>query len=45
MGECSFGRGFGHTNPQKETTLGIDEKSWSGIPSAIFKGMAQRYQV
>ncbi|EAU39601.1 conserved hypothetical protein [Aspergillus terreus NIH2624] len=45
MGECSFGRGFGYTNPQKETTFGIDEKIWSGIPSAIFKGMAQRYQM
>jgi hypothetical protein len=45
MGECSFGRGFGQTNPDKAVETGVDEQVWRGIPHAIFTGMTRRYQV
>lgn len=45
MGESSFGRGFGQTNPQKGVEEGADEKAWKMIPHAIFHGMTKRYQV
>ncbi|KAJ5935966.1 cytochrome P450 [Penicillium verhagenii] len=47
MGECSFGKGFGQTNPSDsfELELEMDEKVWKTIPTAIFKGMTRRYQV
>ncbi|OXV06037.1 hypothetical protein Egran_06197 [Elaphomyces granulatus] len=44
MGECSFGRGFGQTNPDKAVEPGVDEQVWRGIPHAIFTGMTRRYQ-
>ncbi|KAB2571181.1 Cytochrome P450 monooxygenase FUS8 [Lasiodiplodia theobromae] len=44
MGESSFGRGFGQTNPQKGVEEGADEKAWKMIPHAIFHGMTKRYQ-
>ncbi|EOD46056.1 putative cytochrome p450 3a9 protein [Neofusicoccum parvum UCRNP2] len=44
MGESSFGRGFGQTNPQKGAEEGADEKAWKMIPHAIFDGMTKRYQ-
>lgn len=44
MGECSFGKGFGQTNPQKEAVIGVEEKIWKSIPRAIFDGLAKRYQ-
>ncbi|KAI1497971.1 cytochrome P450 [Biscogniauxia marginata] len=44
MGECSFGRGFGQTNPDKSAEIDEDEKIWKSIPSAIFDGMTRRYR-
>ncbi|TLS22519.1 uncharacterized protein PpBr36_09868 [Pyricularia pennisetigena] len=46
MGECSFGRGFGQTNP-KTTVVeeGVDEKVWKSIPRSIFDGLSKRYQM
>ncbi|KAG4426254.1 hypothetical protein IFR04_000720 [Cadophora malorum] len=44
MGECSFGKGFGQTNPNKEAIIGVEEKIWKSIPRAIFDGLAKRYQ-
>lgn len=44
MGECSFGKGFGQTNPSKEAVIGVEEKIWKSIPRAIFDGLAKRYQ-
>ncbi|KAJ5649356.1 cytochrome P450 [Penicillium longicatenatum] len=47
MGECSFGKGFGQTNPSDsfEFDLEMDEKVWKSIPTAIFKGIIRRYQL
>lgn len=45
MGECSFGNGFGQTNPTKVVEQGADEKIWKMIPVSIFNGMRKRYQV
>lgn len=45
MGECSFGRGFGQTNPSKEGDFNVEERVWRRIPDSIFSGMTQRYQV
>lgn len=45
MGECTFGKGFGQTNPDKEAEEGIEEQVWKSIPLAIFHGLARRYQV
>ncbi|CAH0046015.1 unnamed protein product [Clonostachys solani] len=44
MGECSFGRGFGQTNPDGEIEDGVDEKVWKSIPRSIFDGLSKRYQ-
>ncbi|KAF5585627.1 cytochrome P450 monooxygenase family 3 subfamily A [Fusarium subglutinans] len=44
MGECSFGRGFGQTNPAAEIEQGIREKVWKRIPRSIFDGLSKRYQ-
>ncbi|KAI9042747.1 cytochrome P450 [Aspergillus affinis] len=44
MGECSFGRGFGQTNPTKDEYLNVEERVWKRIPDSIFSGMTQRYQ-
>ncbi|KAJ0119487.1 cytochrome p450 3a9 [Diaporthe amygdali] len=45
MGECSFGKGFGQTNPAlMEVENGVDEKVWKSIPRSIFDGLAKRYQ-
>ncbi|KAI3571068.1 cytochrome P450 [Fusarium oxysporum f. sp. albedinis] len=44
MGECSFGRGFGQTNPAAEIEQGIREKVWKSIPRSIFDGLSKRYQ-
>ncbi|KAH8434069.1 uncharacterized protein LDX57_011706 [Aspergillus melleus] len=44
MGECSFGRGFGQTNPTKDEYLNIEERIWKHITDSIFSGMTQRYQ-
>lgn len=44
MGSCSFGKGFGQTNPNKDTKLGVEDKIWKSIPRAIFDGLAKRYQ-
>lgn len=45
MGECSFGKGFGQTNPDTEAEAGVEERVWKSIPRAIFDGLAKRYQV
>jgi len=45
MGECSFGRGFGRTNPALENMESDDDQVWASIPRAIFFGMTKRYQV
>ncbi|KAJ5741103.1 cytochrome P450 [Penicillium malachiteum] len=47
MGECSFGKGFGQTNPSDSFDFGLemDAKVWKSIPTAIFKGMTRRYQL
>lgn len=45
MGECSFGRGFGQTNPKKGIEEGADERAWKMIPQSIFDGMTKRYKV
>ncbi|KAI3392842.1 hypothetical protein diail_5048 [Diaporthe ilicicola] len=45
MGECSFGKGFGQTNPAlTEVENGVDERVWKSIPRSIFDGLAKRYQ-
>ncbi|KLU89914.1 cytochrome P450 3A9 [Magnaporthiopsis poae ATCC 64411] len=45
MGECSFGKGFGQTNPvTSETEEGVDERVWKDIPRSIFDGLSKRYQ-
>ncbi|KAK7423070.1 hypothetical protein QQZ08_009237 [Neonectria magnoliae] len=44
MGECSFGKGFGQTNPGTEAEQGVDEKVWKSIPRSIFDGLSKRYQ-
>ncbi|KAL2682376.1 hypothetical protein Neosp_006826 [[Neocosmospora] mangrovei] len=44
MGECSFGRGFGQTNPAAEIEQGVSEKVWKSIPRSIFDGLSKRYQ-
>ena len=45
MGECSFGKGFGQTNPDlTEVENGVDERVWKSIPRSIFDGLAKRYQ-
>ncbi|KIM93680.1 hypothetical protein OIDMADRAFT_35505 [Oidiodendron maius Zn] len=44
MGECSFGKGFGQTNPDKQAEDGIEERIWKSIPRSIFDGLAKRYQ-
>ncbi|KAM0321854.1 hypothetical protein ACHAQA_009859 [Verticillium albo-atrum] len=43
MGECSFGRGFGQTNPDCKIEDGIDEGIWKSIPRSIFDGLSKRY--
>lgn len=45
MGECSFGKGFGQTNPSAEPEEGIAEKIWRSIPVSIFDNLAAKYQV
>jgi hypothetical protein len=45
MGECSFGKGFGLTNPDTEVEEGVEENIWRSIPYAIFDGLSRRYQV
>jgi len=45
MGECSFGKGFGQTNPDKKAEDGVEERVWKSIPSSIFNGLTKRYQV
>lgn len=45
MGECSFGKGFGQTNPDTLIEDGVDEKVWKQIPRSIFDGLSKRYQV
>lgn len=46
MGECSFGKGFGQTNPMTSSEIeeGVDERVWKGIPRSIFDGLSKRYQ-
>ncbi|EPS29010.1 hypothetical protein PDE_03956 [Penicillium oxalicum 114-2] len=44
MGECSFGKGFGQTNPKKTIEPDFDDKVWKNIPAAVFSGMSRRYQ-
>lgn len=44
MGECSFGKGFGQTNPDSLIEDGVDEKIWKSIPRSIFDGLSKRYQ-
>lgn len=45
MGECSFGKGFGQTNPAlTEVENGVDERVWKSIPRSIFDGLAKRYR-
>ncbi|KAK1503060.1 cytochrome P450 3A9 [Colletotrichum tamarilloi] len=44
MGECSFGKGFGQTNPNSLIEDGVDEKIWKSIPRSIFDGLSKRYQ-
>ncbi|KAK1579121.1 cytochrome P450 [Colletotrichum navitas] len=44
MGECSFGKGFGQTNPNRMIEDGVDEKIWNSIPRSIFDGLSKRYQ-
>ncbi|KAL8298843.1 hypothetical protein RB600_003395 [Gaeumannomyces tritici] len=45
MGECSFGKGFGQTNPDSiEVEQGVDERVWKSIPRSIFDGLSKRYQ-
>ncbi|KAB8297398.1 hypothetical protein EYC80_002741 [Monilinia laxa] len=44
MGECSFGKGFGQTNPTKDIDFDFDKSTWERIPSAIINGMTKRYQ-
>jgi hypothetical protein len=45
MGECSFGKSFGQTNPDKKAEAGVEDRIWKSIPRAIFDGLAKRYQV
>lgn len=45
MGECSFGKGFGQTNPYAEAPEGAAEAFWRSIPRSIFDTLAKRYQV
>lgn len=47
MGECSFGRGFGQTDPEVKLSgeEGVDEITWQRIPRAIFDGLRKRYQM
>ncbi|KAH6287768.1 hypothetical protein HBI39_222820 [Parastagonospora nodorum] len=44
MGECSFGKGFGQTNPESKGEDGVDERIWKSIPRSIFDGLSKRYQ-
>ncbi|KAJ0340059.1 hypothetical protein COL154_012279 [Colletotrichum chrysophilum] len=44
MGECSFGKGFGQTNPDSMIEDGVDERIWMSIPRSIFDGLSKRYQ-
>ncbi|KAK8058496.1 cytochrome P450 [Apiospora phragmitis] len=44
MGECSFGKGFGQTNPNTLIEDGVDERVWNQIPRSIFDGLSKRYQ-
>ncbi|KAI8229977.1 Cytochrome P450 monooxygenase FUS8 [Colletotrichum sp. SAR 10_86] len=44
MGECSFGKGFGQTNPDSMIEDGVDERIWKSIPRSIFDGLSKRYQ-
>ncbi|KAK1948679.1 cytochrome P450 [Colletotrichum sublineola] len=44
MGECSFGKGFGQTNPNSMIEDGVDERIWNSIPRSIFDGLSKRYQ-
>jgi hypothetical protein len=45
MGECSFGKSFGQTNPDNQPEAGVEDRIWKSIPRAIFDGLAKRYQV
>lgn len=45
MGECSFGKGFGQTNPESEPEDGIEERVWKAIPRSIFVNLMKKYQV
>jgi hypothetical protein len=45
MGECSFGKSLGQTNPDKKAEAGVEGHVWKSIPRAIFDGQAKRYQV
>ncbi|KAN0096705.1 cytochrome P450 [Hyaloscypha variabilis] len=44
MGECSFGKSLGQTNPDKKAEVGVEDRIWKSIPQAIFDGLAKRYQ-
>ncbi|CCD48528.1 predicted protein [Botrytis cinerea T4] len=44
MGECSFGKGFGQTNPIENIDFDLVKSTWERIASAIFNGMSKRYQ-
>ncbi|KAK6225188.1 cytochrome p450 [Colletotrichum tabaci] len=44
MGESSFGKGFGQTNPNSMIEDGVDERIWKSIPRSIFDGLSKRYQ-
>lgn len=45
MGDCSFGRSFGQTNPDSVIPEdGVDARVWNSIPRSIFDGLAKRYQ-
>lgn len=46
MGEATFGRGFGQTNPKATIMSQIDmeEKVWAEIPKSIFDGLKKRHQ-
>ncbi|GKT66066.1 cytochrome P450 [Colletotrichum tofieldiae] len=44
MGESSFGKGFGQTNPDSMIEDGVDERIWKSIPRSIFDGLSKRYQ-
>ncbi|PVH96074.1 cytochrome P450 [Periconia macrospinosa] len=44
MGECSFGKGFGQTDPEANPQEGVSADVWKSIPWAIFTNISRRYQ-